>query len=1189
MVMAERQRAPIRVGFYDIERTIGKGNFAVVKLARHRITKTEVAIKIIDKSQLDAVNLQKVYREVDIMKQLDHPHIIKLYQVMETKNMIYIVSEYASQGEIFDYIARYGRMSESAARLKFWQILSAVEYCHNRRVVHRDLKAENLLLDANMNIKIADFGFSNYFNPGEQLATWCGSPPYAAPEVFQGKKYTGPEIDIWSLGVVLYVLVCGALPFDGSTLHSLRDRVLSGRFRIPYFMSSDCEALIRKMLVLEPSKRFSIEQVKRHRWMVAEGPPRLLPSTSSPSSVASPNSFTSHPEPNEQILRLMQSLGIDAGKTRESLQSGSYDHHAAIYFLLLERLRQHRSSFMIHSGMGGPNVAAGNFQHQQPHTSLDTHRRRPSTIAEQAIVRKPIPVSQPMPTMSGIPMGTALPDTNGSDSRLNTNNEYQPFSSDLGSSSPKGSFVPPLQPSFLRRSGAPTNIPSAVGDDTSHGPVSGSEAPSNSPILPSVDSNVTGELMNFGFHGQGDCGEEGLPNFSVSTRSQKFPAMGACSQTSHMATDIIPSAPLEHIVCSSSSNPPTAVSTASTSRQSSIPPALQYSSSAHSSTDEGVETDMDDSNASDSGSVSGGVNVGYGGRRPVHKRHSYASSSCSSSSGVGGVSGVGVGRGLSHHLSSDSSSRTSRSPMGSVVSAFSTFESLDSQLLDSPELASSLPSCATPPPITVASIPNSTGVGVPIGRPNSASTTTSAINAEHTAVVTSTSAIHSCIPHHHSSGKPLLVRHNPLLSNRNATRSPVDFREGRRASDGLVAQGGSNGGVGGGPGGCVAFSQRLHEAGRARGQVELHLVRQEHRALRSRYQTCVPVEERARRQSQHTRYQREHSETVNPVDRPPLPKRISLPENFAFTAASGQSSNWSPRGVISGNVESDPSANAGGAGGVSSVPSALAGGPGVSLLGGKPLALQQQLMQHRLLQQKRQILQKQGAFQQGSTTLSNIGGSGGSGMSGGNGVLAGGGVDSTAANSGLILNRRHMVRQASYKLAQQTQILPPLPIESSVTAQAGISSSAHSDLSFHTIAEDRLGSGTEQISAAEMCFLAGGGASSEQWQSLPSTLAACQISDGSTRTEDGATGGKVGIGNTVEVEQQHLWQTMNLCEGMVTATGNSWQGVFGPAWNQLSMPFSSGNTNWQPMCHAPPMQPVCESPLLELTEQMEST
>lgn len=238
-------KEPMRVGFYDIERTIGKGNFAVVKLARHRITKNEVAIKIIDKSQLDHTNLQKVYREVEIMKKLKHPHIIKLYQVMcsfachvacqlfqlilhllsqvmETKNMIYIVSEYASQGEIFgelsekrsrplellhsnpslpppctDYIAKYGRMSESAARFKFWQIISAVEYCHNKGIVHRDLKAENLLLDCGMNIKIADFGFSNHFKPGELLATWCGSPPYAAPEVFEGKQYTGPEIDIW--------------------------------------------------------------------------------------------------------------------------------------------------------------------------------------------------------------------------------------------------------------------------------------------------------------------------------------------------------------------------------------------------------------------------------------------------------------------------------------------------------------------------------------------------------------------------------------------------------------------------------------------------------------------------------------------------------------------------------------------------------------------------------------------------------------------------------------------------------------------------------------------------------------------------------------------------------------------------------------------------------------------------------
>ncbi|GAA6078864.1 serine/threonine-protein kinase SIK2a isoform X1 [Tachysurus ichikawai] len=160
MAMAELERkpcarAPVRVGFYDIERTLGKGNFAVVKLARHRITKSEVAIKIIDKTQLDAANLEKIYREVEIMKLLDHPHIIKLYQVMETKNMLYLVTEYAKNGEIFDYLASHGRLSEAEARRKFWQILSAVEYCHERSIVHRDLKAENLLLDANMNIKIA--------------------------------------------------------------------------------------------------------------------------------------------------------------------------------------------------------------------------------------------------------------------------------------------------------------------------------------------------------------------------------------------------------------------------------------------------------------------------------------------------------------------------------------------------------------------------------------------------------------------------------------------------------------------------------------------------------------------------------------------------------------------------------------------------------------------------------------------------------------------------------------------------------------------------------------------------------------------------------------------------------------------------------------------------------------------------
>uniref|UniRef100_A0A8C2E8J6 non-specific serine/threonine protein kinase n=1 Tax=Cyprinus carpio TaxID=7962 RepID=A0A8C2E8J6_CYPCA len=370
MVMAAQeqkpsQRAPVRVGFYDIERTLGKGNFAVVKLARHRITKSEVAIKIIDKTQLDAVNLEKIYREVEIMKLLDHPHIIKLYQVMETKNMLYLVTEYARNGEIFDYLASRGRLSEMDARRKFWQILSAVEYCHERNIVHRDLKAENLLLDAHMNMKIADFGFGNFFRPGEPLTTWCGSPPYAAPEVFEGQQYEGPQLDIWSMGVVLYVLVCGTLPFDGPSLPVLRQRVLEGRFRIPYFMSEDCEHLIRKMLVLDPAKRLSLSQIKEHRWMVQEVPSQRPVLYRQGLACKSKLGLGEH---SEQVLRLMHSLGIDQQKTIESLQNKSYNHFAAIYYLLVERLKAHRSSFPVE---------------QRLHAS----QRRPSTVAEQTVVK----------------------------------------------------------------------------------------------------------------------------------------------------------------------------------------------------------------------------------------------------------------------------------------------------------------------------------------------------------------------------------------------------------------------------------------------------------------------------------------------------------------------------------------------------------------------------------------------------------------------------------------------------------------------------------------------------------------------------------------------------------------------------------------------------------------------------------
>ncbi|XP_046382501.1 serine/threonine-protein kinase SIK3 homolog isoform X2 [Ischnura elegans] len=348
-----------RVGYYEFEGTIGKGNFAVVKLATHIVTKTKVAVKIIDKTKLDEENLKKIFREIQIMKKLRHPHIIRLYQVMETEKMIYLVTEFASNGEIFDYIVEKGRMSEEEARSVFRQIVSAVNYCHSMNVVHRDLKAENLLLDANMDIKLADFGFSNHFLPGQKLSTWCGSPPYAAPELFEGRKYDGPKADIWSMGVVLYVLVCGVLPFDGDTLQSLRARVITGMFRIPFFMSADCEHLIRHMLVVDPERRLSIQQVLDHRWMMPPVGECPVPKGKGPGGgemtvekvdmegvegatkpEESDESINPPPLDSRVLAYMLQLPGLEESVICKAVYQNGFDNISAIYHLILDKLEK---------------------------------------------------------------------------------------------------------------------------------------------------------------------------------------------------------------------------------------------------------------------------------------------------------------------------------------------------------------------------------------------------------------------------------------------------------------------------------------------------------------------------------------------------------------------------------------------------------------------------------------------------------------------------------------------------------------------------------------------------------------------------------------------------------------------------------------------------------------------------------
>ncbi|KAK3941224.1 kinase-like domain-containing protein [Diplogelasinospora grovesii] len=273
----DKSRTEQRIGAYNIVKTLGEGSFGKVKLAVHRSTGQQVALKIIARKKLISRDMQgRVEREIEYLQLLRHPHIIKLYTVIKTPAEIIMVLEYAG-GELFDYIVSNGKMDENKARRFFQQMLCAVEYCHRHKIVHRDLKPENLLLDENLNVKIADFGLSNIMTDGNFLKTSCGSPNYAAPEVIGGKLYAGPEVDVWSCGVILYVLLVGRLPFDDEHIPSLFAKIARGTYVVPRWMSEGAANLIKKMLVVNPVQRATIEEIRQDPWFLEDLPAYLHP------------------------------------------------------------------------------------------------------------------------------------------------------------------------------------------------------------------------------------------------------------------------------------------------------------------------------------------------------------------------------------------------------------------------------------------------------------------------------------------------------------------------------------------------------------------------------------------------------------------------------------------------------------------------------------------------------------------------------------------------------------------------------------------------------------------------------------------------------------------------------------------------------------------------------------------------
>lgn len=273
----DKTKTEQRIGAYTVVRTLGEGSFGKVRLAIHNGTGQKVALKIITRKKLISRDMAgRVEREIEYLQLLRHPHIIKLYTVIKTPSEIIMVLEYAG-GELFDYIVQNGRMKEAEARRFFQQMICAVEYCHRHKIVHRDLKPENLLLDENLNVKIADFGLSNIMTDGNFLKTSCGSPNYAAPEVIGGKLYAGSEVDVWSCGVILYVLLVGRLPFDDEHIPSLFAKIARGTYSMPQWMPPGAAALIKGMLVVNPVQRMTIDEIRADPWFNTDLPAYLQP------------------------------------------------------------------------------------------------------------------------------------------------------------------------------------------------------------------------------------------------------------------------------------------------------------------------------------------------------------------------------------------------------------------------------------------------------------------------------------------------------------------------------------------------------------------------------------------------------------------------------------------------------------------------------------------------------------------------------------------------------------------------------------------------------------------------------------------------------------------------------------------------------------------------------------------------
>jgi serine/threonine protein kinase len=333
-----------------------------VKLATHTPTGELVAIKVLEKSKMQSeADVVRVTREVNILKQVKHPNIAQLYQIIETPNKICLVLEYLPRGELYDMIVRQKKLREAEAAKYFTQLMCVVQYMHSLGVSHRDLKPENLLLSDKLDLKVIDFGLSNHFSEATLLRTACGSPCYAAPEMVGGEAYSGSKVDMWSCGVVLYAMTVGKLPFDDPNSAELYRRILKGKFSCPSHLSDNLKELLVGLLMVDPAKRYSVPQTLSSAWL-------RLYSEPSPQRELSAGVLPG-------VLSRLRELGVDVDYTQQCLEGQKHNQFTTAYFLMLKKMLREGSVPRLES-----------TRRLSPKLSLKSQTTRPQTANFNATV-----------------------------------------------------------------------------------------------------------------------------------------------------------------------------------------------------------------------------------------------------------------------------------------------------------------------------------------------------------------------------------------------------------------------------------------------------------------------------------------------------------------------------------------------------------------------------------------------------------------------------------------------------------------------------------------------------------------------------------------------------------------------------------------------------------------------------------